>query len=135
MDKPERCMVPREKQKVCRLVKSLFGLKQEPKQWQRKFDHVLISNGFSTNDVDKCICSIVENNSCITICLYVDDMLIFGSNLQVFIKTKSFLISKFDMKNLGEVEVILEIKITKTLNGLNLCQAHYVKKILKRFEY
>ena len=81
---------------------------------------MLISNGFSTNDADKCICSKVENNSCITIFLYVDDMLIFGSNLQVVIKTKSFLRSKFDMKDIGEAEVIIEIKITKTLNGLNL---------------
>ena len=95
---------------------------------------MLISNGFSTNDADKCICSKVENNSCITICLYVDDMLIFGSNLQVVIKAKSFLRSMFDMKDLGEAEVILGIKITKTLNGLNLSQAHYVKKILKWFQ-
>ena len=47
-------------------------------------------------------------------------MLIFETNLQVVINTKSFLRSKFDMKDLGEDEVILGIKITRTLNGLNL---------------
>ena len=52
---------------------------------------MLISNGFSSNDVDKCIYNKVENNSCIVICLCIDDMLIFGSNLQVVPKTKSFL--------------------------------------------
>ena len=62
-------------------------------------------------------------------------MLIFGTNLQLVINTKSFLRSKFDMKDLGEVEVILGIKIIRTLNGLNLSQEHYVKKILKRFEH
>ena len=91
---------------------------------------MLISNGFSINDVDKCICSKVENNSCIIICLYVDYMLIFGTNLQVVIDTKSFLRLKFDMKDLGEAEVILGIKISRTLNGLNLSQEHYVEKIL-----
>ena len=62
-------------------------------------------------------------------------MLIFGTNLQVIINTKSFLRSKFDMKDLGEAEVILGIKITRTLNEINLYQEHYIKKILKRFEH
>ena len=68
MDQPKGCMVPRDEQNIYRLVKSLYGLKQAPKQWHNKFDHVLISNGFSINDVDKCIYSKVENNSCINIC-------------------------------------------------------------------
>ena len=96
---------------------------------------MLISNGFPINDADKCIYNKVENNSCIIICLYVDDMLIFGTNLQVAINTKSFLRSKFDMKDLGEAELILGITITRILNGLNLSQEHYIEKILKRFEH
>ena len=71
-------------------------------------------------NVDKCIYSKVENNSCIIIFLYVDDMHIFETNLQVVIETKSFLISKFYMKDIGEVEVIIGIKIIKILNELNL---------------
>ena len=55
MDQLEGCMILGEEKKVCRLVKSLYGLKHAPKHWHRKFDHVLISNGFSSNDVDKCI--------------------------------------------------------------------------------
>ena len=135
INQPEGCMVPGDEKKVCRLVKSFYELKQAPKQWHSKFDHVLRSNGFSINDVDKCIYSKVENNSCIIICLYVDDMLIFGTNQQVVINTKSFLRSKFDMKDLGEAEVILGIKITRTLKGLNLSREHYVEKILRRFEH
>ena len=96
---------------------------------------MLISNGFSINDVDKCIYNKVETMSCIIICLYVDDMLIFGTNIQVVIETKSFLRSKFDMKDLGEAKVIVGIKISRTSNGLNLSQEHYVEKILRRFEH
>ena len=97
---------------------------------------MLISNGFSINDADRCIYRKVENNLCIIICLYIDDMLIFGTNLQVVIETKNFLRSKFDMKDLGEAELILGlIKITRTLNMLNISQEHYVEKILKRFEH
>ena len=58
-----------------------------------------------------------------------------GTNLQVVINTKSFLRSKFDMKDLGEVEVILGIKVTRTHNEINLSQEHYVENILKRFEH
>ena len=67
---------------------------------------MLISNGFSINNANKCSYRKVENNSCIIICLYVDDMLIFRANLQVVIDTKSFLRLKFDMKDLGETEGI-----------------------------
>ena len=62
-------------------------------------------------------------------------MLIFRTNLQVVIDTKSFRRSKFDMKDLGKAEVILGIKISRMLNELNLSQEHYVEKILKRFEH
>ena len=50
-------------------------------------------------------------------------------------ETKKFLGSKFDMKDLGEAEVILGIKITRTPNGLKLSQEYYVEKILRKFEH
>ena len=100
------------------------GLKQAPKQWHNKFDHVLVTNGYSINNVGKCIYSKYENNTCVVICLYVDEMLIFGTSLKVVCETKKLLGSKFDMKDLGETEVILGIKITRTPNGLKLSQEH-----------
>ena len=117
------------------MVKSLYGLKQAPKQWRNKFDHVLVTNGYSINDVDKCIYSKYEDNTCVVISLYVDDMLIFGTSLEVVCETKKFLGSKFDMKDLGEAKVILGIKITRVPNGLKLSQEHYVEKILRKFEH
>ena len=111
------------------------GLKQAPKYWHNKFDHVLVTNGYSINDAGKCIYSKYENNTCVVICLYVDEMLIFGTSLKVVCETKKLLGSKFDMKDLGETEVILEIKITRTPNGLKLSQEYYVEKILRKFEH
>ena len=81
---------------------------------------MLVTNGYSINDVDKCIYSKYEDNTCVVICLYVDDMLIFGTSLEIMCDTKKFLGSKFDMKDLGKAEVILGIKITRTPNGLKL---------------
>ena len=130
MEQLEGCVVPRKEKNVCRLVKSLYGLKQEPKQSYNKFDHVLVTNGFSINDDDKCIYNKFENNICIVICLYVNDIPIFGTSLQIVCETNKFLGSKFDIKDLEKVKVILGIMITRTLNGLKLSQEYYVQKVL-----
>ena len=60
MEQLEGCVVPKKEKKVCKLVKSLYGLKQAAK----KFDHVLVTNGYSINDADKCIYSKYEDNTC-----------------------------------------------------------------------
>ena len=95
------------RKKVCKLVKSLYGLKQALKQWHNNFDHVLVTNGYSINNDDKCIYIKYEDNTYVVTYLYVDDMLIFGTSLEVVCETKKFLGSKFDMKDLGEAEMIL----------------------------
>ena len=69
------------------------------------------------------------------ICLYVDDMLIFGTDQLYIDKTKMLLSSKFSMKDSGEADVILGIRIIRENNGLIMTQSHYVEKILKRFNY
>ncbi|GJX85883.1 putative reverse transcriptase domain-containing protein [Tanacetum coccineum] len=66
----------------------------------------------------------------VILCLYVDDMLIVGSNDKMIRSTKDMLKSKFDMKDMGLADVMLGIKIIRTQNGLVLSQAHYVDKIL-----
>lgn len=67
------------------------------------------------------------------ICLYVDDMMIFGSSLKVICETKKVLCSKFDMKDLRKIEVILKIKLIKIPNELKLAQEYYVENILRKF--
>jgi hypothetical protein len=67
--------------------------------------------------------------------LYVDDILIFGTNIKVIHETKSFLSKSFDMKDLGQGDVILNIKLIKNESGINLSQSHYVEKILSRFGF
>ena len=69
------------------------------------------------------------------ICLYVDDMLIFGTNSKEVEKTKCFLFFKFSMKDMGEADVILGIKIITNNDGISLSQSHYIEKMLVRFNY
>ncbi|GJY51853.1 zinc finger, CCHC-type containing protein, partial [Tanacetum coccineum] len=82
MNQPQGFVMPGNENKVCKLIKSLYGLKQAPK----KFD---------------------ETGKRVIICLYVDDMLIFGTNQVQVDLTKEFLSSRFSMKDIGEADVIL----------------------------
>ena len=68
-------------------------------------------------------------------CLYVDDILIFGTNIDVINEVKSFLSKSFDMKDLGEADVILNIKLIKGENRITFLQSHYVVKIFSCFGY
>ena len=134
MELPEGFIVPGQEQKVCQLVKSLYGLKQAPMQWHEKFDSVMMTNGFKINKCDKCVYIKNTEHGFVIICLYVDDILIMGSNNEVIKTTKEMFNNKFDMKDLSVANVILGIKISKTSDGLILSQSHYIEKILKKFK-
>ena len=78
MEQPEGFIVLGKEKKVCRLVKSLYGLKQTPKQWHAKFDQIMLANGFKINECDKCVYIKNVMNHEVIVCLYVDDMLIMS---------------------------------------------------------
>ena len=134
MEQPEGFIILGQEKKVCRLVKSLYGLKQASKQWHEKFDSVMITNGFKINECDKCVYVKNIKRGSVIICLYIDDMIIMGNNNKVIKTTKKMFNNKFNMKDLGVANVILGIKISKTLDGLILSQSHYIEKILKKFK-
>ena len=71
----------------------------------------------------------------VIISLYVDDMLIFGTNILGTNKTKKFLTSAFKMKDLNEIHTILGIKATKHDNGFILSQTYYIEKLLNKYQY
>ncbi|KAE8670806.1 hypothetical protein F3Y22_tig00112079pilonHSYRG00011 [Hibiscus syriacus] len=134
MEQPLGFEAPGMEGKVYRLKKSLYGLKQAPKQWYEKFHKTILSFGFVVNGSDACVYSKMFDTECVIISLYVDDMLIFSSNIESINKVKNFLSTKFEMTYLGEVDVILGVEVTKTEKGFSLCQAHYIDKVLKKFD-
>ena len=133
MEQPEGFSAPGQERKDCRLVKSLHVLKQAPKQWHEKFDNAMLSTGFKINECDKCVYVKDTDKGYIILCLYVDDMLIVGSNDKVIQSTKDMLNSKFSMKDMGLADVVLGVQITRTSSGIALSQTHYVDKILDKF--
>ncbi|GKB11698.1 zinc finger, CCHC-type containing protein, partial [Tanacetum coccineum] len=136
MNQPQGFIMPGNENKVCKLIKSLYGLKQAPKQWHQKFDEVVISNGYLLNQADKCVYSkFDESSKGVIICLYVDDMLIFGTGQVQVDLTKDILSSRFYMKDMGEADVILGIRIKHESNGISISQSYYIEKLLKKFNY
>nr|GEU40124.1 zinc finger, CCHC-type [Tanacetum cinerariifolium] len=107
MKQPKGFVMPCNDHNVCKLVKSLYGLKQAPKQWHKKFDEVVLSSGFHLNQSD--------------------------NNQNQVDKNKKFLSSRFSMKDMGEADVILGIKIKHENKGIVITQSHYIEKILKKF--
>jgi hypothetical protein len=133
MHQPDGFIANGQEGKVCKLLKSLYGLKQAPKQWHEKFDKTLTSAGFVVNEADSCVYYRYGGSEWVILCLYVDDILIFGLSLKVIEDVKKFLSSNFEMKDLGEADVILNIKLLREGDGgVTLLQSHYVEKVLSR---
>ena len=95
----------------CRLKKSIYGLKQDSRQWYLKFDQTIRNFGFKENIEDNCIYTKFKNGKFIFLILYVDDILLASSDVNLLLETKKFLSSNFDMKNLDEASFVIGIEI------------------------
>jgi hypothetical protein len=90
MDQPDGFAVKGQEGMVCKLLKSLYGLKQAPKQWHEKFDKTLTSVGFVVNEADKYMYYRFGGGEGVILWLYVDDILIFGTSLNVIKEVRVF---------------------------------------------
>ena len=136
MVKPEGYVDPERPAHVCLLKKSLYGLKQSPRQWYLRFDEFITSNGFKRCSFDCCVYyKLLETRHYIYLLLYVDDMLIACKIKDEIEALKELLSSEFDMKDLGHAKKILgmDIKRNRKEGTMFLSQGSYVKKIVKTF--
>jgi hypothetical protein len=136
MDQSDGFVANGQEGMVCKLLKSLYGLKQAPKQWHVKFDRTLTYAGFVVNEADTCVYYRYSGGEGVILCLYVDDILIFETILNVIQEVKDLLSNNFEMKDLEEADVILNVKLLREGNdGIILLQSHYVKKVSSRFGF
>lgn len=99
--------------KVCRLKKSLYGLKQASKIWNSKLNSVLISFGLKRSNHDPCVYHNVTGNDIIIVAVYVDDLLVFSTQKNESNKLKTKLSSSFEMKDIGDVSSVLGMNIIR----------------------
>ena len=97
---------------VCKLKKSLYGLKQAPREWYHKFHLFMLSQSYQRSDTDHCLYTKrAKDGSLLILILYVDDMLITRTNIDEISNLKSKLNANFDMKDLGNANHILGMRI------------------------
>jgi len=91
MDCPDGYISKGQEKMVCKLLKSLYGLKQASKQWHGNFDRTLTSAGFIVYEAEKCVYYRFGGAEGMIMCLYVDRILILGTSLNVTKEIKDFL--------------------------------------------
>jgi len=135
MDQPVGFIEEGKEHMVCKLKKSIYGLKQASRQWYLKFNDIITSFGFKENIVDRCIYLKVSGSKFIFLILYVDDILLATNDLGLLSETKKFLFNNFEMKDMGEAYYVIGIEIfcDRSQGLLGLSQKAYINKVLERF--
>jgi hypothetical protein len=111
MEQPPRYVDETHPNLVCRLKKTVYGLKQAPKAWSDKIGQYLVTNGFQTSNADFSLYVKKTNHGIVVIIIYVDDLIIIGDSDADISDLKKFLKQKFEMKVLGKLRYFLGIEV------------------------
>ena len=96
---------------VCRLHKSLYGLKQSSRQWYQKLSSALLEEGFKQSLADNTLFTRGTSSTFIAILVYVDDMILTGPNLHLLHQLQTTLHQRFSLKTLGPLKYFLGFEI------------------------
>ncbi len=140
MYQPEGFVDPDRPEYVCKLQRSIYGLKQSARCWNATLDEYLTSVGYRKSDADSCIYlkSVREGNghiSFVILGVYVDDLVPVSNNSTLLKAEKVALCERFDMVDQGEISYLLgmSIKRDRQSRTLTISQPSYLEKVLKRF--
>ena len=116
---------------VCKLVKSLYGLKQASRQWNAKLSATILQLGFTQSQANHSM--FVHSNDVLltTLLVYVDDMVITGNDPGCVASVKSILDQKIGIKDLGYLKYFLGLEIARSDKGISLNQIKYTLEVLK----
>jgi hypothetical protein len=107
---------------VCKLHKTLYGLKHAPRAWHDKIVEYLVTIGFHVSDANHSLYVRKSDEGIMVIIIYVDDLIVGGDNEKEVEHVKSLLKQKFDMKDLGELKFFLGIEFIRMPEGIWLLQ-------------
>ena len=121
--------------KICKLQRSIYGLKQASQSWNTCFNDMIKIFGFIKNEEEPCVVKKVSGSAVVFLILYVDNILLIENDNPILTSVKVWLSKEFSMKDLGEASFILGIKVYKDRPNrmLGLSQKMYIEEVLKRF--
>jgi hypothetical protein len=116
--------------KVCKLNKSLYGLKQSPRAWFGKFSQSMKNYGFKQSQADHTLFLKCDRGKLTALILYVDDMIVTGNDEEGIRRLRDYLAKEFEMKDLGALRYFLSIEVARSRHGIFLSQRKYVLDLL-----
>ena len=134
LQQPEGYVAADKENHVCHLHKSLYGLKQASRVWNRHFDTFLKEFGLQTSTADPCLYIRRQKDEFIIVVIWVDDGLVCSNSSAAIGSIVKYLGKHFDMRSTpAEHFVGLSITRNRMDKTLHLSQPEYVKTILRRF--
>jgi len=122
--------IPNPDNKVCRLRKSLYGFKQASRQWFTKLKDTLLSLGFVQSKNDYSLFLNKTSTNITILAVYVDDILITGSDCKEIQHVKHHLNEQFGIKDVGSLHYFLGLEVQHTPRGVILSQQKFTKELL-----
>eukprot|EP00253_Pinus_taeda_P014720 PITA_14720 len=111
----------------------IYGLKRAPRAWYAKMDSFLLETGFSRCHSDNIVYTNKVGKSLIIFFIYVDDLILSGSDPNLIKHVKSSIKKKFEMIDLGHLHYILGLQVSQSKEGISLSQSKYDCDILRHF--
>ena len=139
MKQPEGFISEKFPKKVCKLKKSLYGLKQSARVWNKQIDEYLKKSGYIQNTADPCIYYRVEEVEgrfiTMIVGVYVDETILMSNDNGTLLEEKKRIGERFEMEDRGEVHFILgmEVKRDRKNRRMTICQTSYLQDVLARF--
>nr|KYP40128.1 Retrovirus-related Pol polyprotein from transposon TNT 1-94 [Cajanus cajan] len=132
MEQPPGFVAQGESGLVCKLRRSLYGLKQSPRTWFGKFSHVVQDFGLKRSEADHSVfyCH-TSPGRCVYLIVYVDDIVITGNDVATISQLKKHLFSHFQTKDLGHLKYFLGIEVAQSKEGIVISQRKYALDILE----
>lgn len=130
MTVPQGSTTDGDQQKVCRLLRSLYGLEQASRQWNIEFTSALTNAGFHQSHHDYSLFTNMVAGKIVVVLVYVDDLLITGNDVQLIIETKKVLQTNIMIKNLGDLRFFLGMEFSRSSAGIVMYQRKYVLELI-----
>ncbi|GMI93083.1 cysteine-rich RLK (RECEPTOR-like protein kinase) 8 [Hibiscus trionum] len=116
---------------VCKLNKSIYGLKQASRQWFNAFSEVVLKLGFQQSSAEHTLFVKGTCDDMVSLLVYMDDIVLAGKDLHLLADVRSSLQQHFKLKDLGQLRYFLGFEIAQNSTGISLSQRHYALKLLE----